>query len=67
MGELVAYQNYTEEDFDNMPEEDAIAYETIVQELENIYALNEEASNALVAIQEQFAANHGFELEDEEA
>ena len=65
MGDLVAYQSYTEEDFDNMSEEDAVAYEAIVQELDSIYALNEEANNALVTIQEEFAANHGYELEEE--
>lgn len=61
LSELVPYL-WTE---DQLTEEQAAAYDTIVDEIERIDSELNEANNNLISIQEQFAINHGYELEEQ--
>ena len=51
---------------DELSEEDASKYETLVNEINAIDQEMETANNDLISIQETFAANHGYELQPEE-
>ena len=50
---------------DQLTEEQAATYDTIVDEIERIDSELNEANNNLILIQEQFASNHGYELEEQ--
>ena len=51
---------------DELSEEDASKYETLVNEINAIDQEMQSANNDLIAIQESFAANHGYELQPAE-
>lgn len=50
---------------DQLTEEQAAAYDAIVDEIEAIDSELSEANDNLISIQEQFAANHWYELQPE--
>ena len=48
---------------EELPEEDADKYNTLVNEINAIDQVMEAANNNLILIQEEFATNHGYELQ----
>ena len=52
---------------EDVTEEESKEYESLLAEIETLDAELDEANNNLVYIQEQFAKNHWFELEEEES
>lgn len=65
MQDLVQYQDYSEEDLQNLSDEEVAEYEAIIVELDEISKVNDAANEALINIQEEFAKNHNYELEAE--
>lgn len=53
-------------DLDNLSEEDAARYEAVVAQFDTILSEIDEVNSNLAAVQETFAAAHGYELEVEE-
>lgn len=63
LGETVPYLAIPEEE---LTEEQATMYDTLITEIDNINQELEDANTNLIAIQDQFAIDHGYELEDAE-
>ena len=61
--ELVLYLPYLWND-EKLPDEEAATYTQILSDLDILDSELEEANNNLIAVQETFSSNHGFDLEE---